>query len=98
MIGETTDAWTVKKYRNTTAETVVPYLAVQEVRGIRYHSYITTVEQEGAGLVVTDLLRKGGYIFYSLYFTEVRIPLEDGGSGAGGGDRGVKGRGRRDSL
>jgi inner membrane protein len=111
MIGETPDAWTVRKYRigrgmeepaiflkyrNTTAEAVAPYLAVPEFRRVRYHSYITTVAQEGAGLVVTDPLRKAGYIFYPPYFTEVRIPVEESGSsGAGGGDRGGKGKGEK---
>lgn len=101
LIGETPDAWTVReyrtlrgttepmiflKYRHTTAEAVAPYLIVPEVRRVRYHSYITTVEQEEADLVVADPLRKAGLIFYPPYFTEVRIPLEEGGSsGAGSG-------------
>lgn len=101
LIGEMPDAWTVReyrtlrgtteptvflKYRNTTAEAAAPYLIEPEVRRVRYHSYITTVEQEGAGLVVTDPLRKAGYIFYPPYFTEVRIPLQEGvSSGAGSG-------------
>jgi len=59
----------IMKYRNTTAEAVAPYLSIPEFRRIRYHSYITTVAQEGAGLVVTVTLRKAGYIFYPQYFT-----------------------------
>lgn len=100
MIGETPDAWMVRKYRigrgmgepaiflkyrNTMAEAVAPYLAVPEFRRVQYHSYITTVEEEeGAGLVITDPLRKAGYIFYPPYFTEVRIPVEGGGSSGAG--------------
>ncbi|ACL17776.1 metal-dependent hydrolase [Methanosphaerula palustris] len=90
LIGETPETWTVReyrallgtpeptvflKYRNTTAAAVAPYLVDPAVRRVRYHSYITTVTQEGAGLVVVDPLRKAGLIFYPPYFTEVRIPL-----------------------
>jgi hypothetical protein len=64
-------------------------------RRLRYHSYITTVEQEGVGLVITDPLRKCRYIFYPSYFIEVRNPLEECGSGAGSRDRGVKGTGEK---
>lgn len=104
LIGETLDAWTVQeyrtlrgtteptvflKYRNTTAEAVAPYLSIPEVRRVRYHSYITTVEQEGADLVIADPLRKAGLIFYPPYFTEVRIPVEEDDpsphAGSGGG-------------
>jgi inner membrane protein len=89
LIGETPEAWTVReyralrgtpepmvflKYRNTTAVAVAPYLVDPAVRRVRYHSYITTVAQEGAGLVVVDPLRKAGLIFYPPYFTEVWIP------------------------
>lgn len=93
VIGETPDAWVVReylilrgtteptvfqKYRNTTAEAVARHLINPEVRRVRYHSYITTVVREGAGLVIADPLRTAGLIFYPPYFTEVRIPLQEG--------------------
>ncbi len=99
VIGETPEAWTVgeyrigkgmsepvtfPKYRNATADAVAPYLDRPEVRRVRYHSYITTVEREGSDLVVADPLRTSRRIFYPPYFAEVRIPMQgrsDSGSG-----------------
>jgi inner membrane protein len=90
VIGETPEAWTVgeyrigkgmsepatfPKYRNAAADAVAPYLDRPEVRRVRYHSYITTVEREGSDLVVADPLRTSRRIFYPPYFAEVRIPM-----------------------
>ena len=93
VIGETPEAWTMgeyrigrgmaepttwMKYRNTSVEAVASYLETPEVRRVRYHSYITTAEPEGAVLVVSDPLRKSGAIFYPPHYTEVRVPMGDG--------------------
>ena len=90
VIRETPAAWTVgeyrfrkgmtepavyQKYRGTTATEAAPYLENPEVRRVRYHSYITTVEREGTDLVVADPLRESRAIFYPPHFTRVRIPL-----------------------
>jgi inner membrane protein len=93
VIGETPYAWKVSeyrmgngtteptiypKYRGTTAEAVAPYLAIPEARRVRYHSYITTAEREGAELVIADPLRESGAFFYPPHFKRARIPLRDG--------------------
>lgn len=90
VIRETPDAWMVgeyrmgkgmteptvyRKYQDTTAEAVAPYLEVPEARRVRYHSYITTAEKEGSALVIADPLRTSRAVFYPPHFTEVRIPL-----------------------
>lgn len=105
VIRETPDAWTVgeyrvgngmseptvyRKYRDTTADAVAPYLEIPEVRRVRFHSYVTTAEREGDTLVVSDPLRESGAVFYPPHFKRARVPLRKdfssspvGGSGAG---------------
>jgi inner membrane protein len=73
------------KYRGTTATEAAPYLERPEVRRVRYHSYITTVEREGADLVIADPLRESKAIFYPPHFTRVRVPMQEGAGTGGSG-------------
>lgn len=86
VIGETADAWTVRdyrigigmsesvnypKFRKTSPDEIVPYLALPEVRRLRYHSYIMTAEKEGDAIIFSDPLRVSGRIFYPPHFRQI---------------------------
>ena len=92
LIGETPDAWTVgeyrigrgmgdneclKKYPSTNEREVAPYLTLPEVRRLRFHAYIVTVQKVGAVLTFSDPPRESGRIFYPPHYTRVRVPLPD---------------------
>jgi inner membrane protein len=92
VIGETPEVWTVgeyrigkgmgeteclMKYRSTSAGETLSFLTRPEVRRLRFHSYIVTVEKVGDEIVFSDPLRVSGRIFYPPYYTRVRVPLPD---------------------
>jgi inner membrane protein len=91
-IGETPEAWTVgeyrigkgpgdtvylTKYQSTSAGETAPFLALSEVRRLRFHSYIVTAEKVGDEIVFSDPLRESGRIFYPPHYTQVRVHLPD---------------------
>ena len=63
------------KYRGTTATEVAPYLALPEIKRLRYHSYLVTVEKEEGTLVFADPLRVSGRIFYPPHYRRVQVPV-----------------------
>ena len=40
------------------------FLALPEVRRLKFHSYITVVEKTRSGFIFSDPLREKGYFFY----------------------------------
>ena len=91
VIGETPEVWIVSdyrigkgigepaylaKYRSTSAAEVAPYLALPEVRRLRFHSSVVTVEKTGGGLLFSDPLRESGRIFYPPHYKRVCISLQ----------------------
>lgn len=90
VITETSDTWSVgeyrlgkgignteymMKYRSTHARETGLFLALPEIRRLRFHSYLVTVEGEGNVLIFSDPLRTSGRIFYPPHYTSVRVPL-----------------------
>ncbi|ABS56806.1 membrane-bound metal-dependent hydrolase [Methanoregula boonei 6A8] len=64
-----------QKYRGTTAAEIAPYLALPELKRLRYHSYLLTVEKENGALVFSDPLRVYGRIFYPPHYKQVRFNI-----------------------
>jgi inner membrane protein len=65
------------KHRSTSAGETLSFLTRPEVRRLRFHSYIVTVEKVGDEIVFSDPLRVSGRIFYPPHYTRVRVPLPD---------------------
>jgi len=63
------------KYRNTSAAEVEPYLALPEVKRLRYHSFIMIAEKENGALVFSDPLRVSGRVFYPPHYKMVRLNI-----------------------
>jgi len=61
------------KYRDTSAAEVAPYLALPEVKRLRYHSYLMTAGKENGALVFSDPLRVSGRVFYPPHYKQVRL-------------------------
>lgn len=61
------------KYRDTSAAEVAPFLALPELRRLRYHSYLVVAEKENGALVFSDPLRVSGRIFYPPHYRKVRL-------------------------
>ncbi|HVP96310.1 metal-dependent hydrolase [Methanoregula sp.] len=84
------DAWEVQEYRigfgrvgsaavypkftQMSEKEAASYLALPEVRRLRYHSYIVTAERSGEMITFSDPLRVSGKIFYPPHDKQVRIP------------------------
>jgi inner membrane protein len=62
------------KFTNISENEVAPFLALPEVRRLRYHSYIVTAERDGDLITFSDPLRVSGRIFYPPHYKQVRIP------------------------
>jgi inner membrane protein len=92
VIRETPGAWDVAEYRvgrgmtRTTSYPVGPatnegplarLLDRPEVRRVRYHSYIVSVEMVGSTLVVSDPLRSAGIIRYPPHYRCVRVSVPE---------------------
>jgi inner membrane protein len=45
-----------------------------EIRRLRYHSYIVTVEADGGNITYRDPIREKGHIWYPPYYKNYRIP------------------------
>jgi inner membrane protein len=67
----------IKKFQNTDAREIAPYVEIPDVRRVRFYSWIMTAEKDGASLVFSDPLREKGYVYYPPAFRRVAIPLED---------------------
>ena len=49
-------------------------MTIPEVKRMRYHSYIVTVNRNGGSVVFSDPLREQGYLWYPPYFKRFAVP------------------------
>ncbi len=62
-----------QKYSNIDPEEIIPYESEPEVKRLRYHSYLTTVEKKGNSIIFRDPVREAGIIWYPPYFKNLII-------------------------
>jgi len=67
----------IEKFRNTDAREVEPYLDLDEVRRLRFYSWIMAAERDNATFVFSDPLREKGYVWYPPRFQRVVISMKD---------------------
>jgi inner membrane protein len=66
---------TFEKYTNTDMSGTEKFLALPEVRRLKFHSYITVVEKTRSGFIFSDPLREKGYFFYPPVYRRWVIPV-----------------------
>jgi inner membrane protein len=75
LSGGTTGAETFEKYSNTDMTETEKFLALPEVRRLKFHSYIIVVEKTRSGFIFSDPLREKGYFFYPPVYRRLVIPV-----------------------
>lgn len=73
LLGHRTAAEAYAKYRGLTPAEAGKNDGMPEVRRLKYHSYIVTVELDGGYITYTDPLREKGHIWYPPYYKKYRI-------------------------
>jgi inner membrane protein len=66
---------TFEKYKNTDMSETEKFLALPEIRRLKFHSYITVVEKIRSGYLFSDPLREKGYFFYPPVYRRWVIPV-----------------------
>ena len=66
---------TFEKYINTDMSETEKFLAMPEIRRLKFHSYITVVEKSRSEFIFSDPLREKGYFFYPPVFRRWVIPV-----------------------
>ncbi|HTX43916.1 MAG TPA: metal-dependent hydrolase, partial [Methanocella sp.] len=63
------------KYRGITPAEAEKNDGMPEVRRLRYHSYVVTVERDDGHITYRDPIREKGHIWYPPYYKNYRIPV-----------------------
>jgi inner membrane protein len=74
LLGQRSTAEAYAKYRGITPAEAGKNDGMPEVRRLRYHSYIVTVEMDGEGITYRDPIREKGHIWYPPYYKKFCIP------------------------
>ncbi|MCK9592621.1 MAG: metal-dependent hydrolase [Methanoregula sp.] len=75
LSGGTSGTETFEKYTNTNMSETEKFLALPEVRRLKFHSYISVVEKTRSGFIFSDPLREKGYFFYPPDYRHLVIPV-----------------------
>jgi inner membrane protein len=73
LLGRRSTAEAYAKYQGITPVDAGKNDGMPEVRRLRYHSYIVTVEMDGEGITYRDPIREKGHIWYPPYYKKYRI-------------------------
>lgn len=63
-----------EKYNGIDRAEAERYCRIPELRRLRYHSYIVTVERNGVSITYRDPIRENNYIWYPPYFKKFSVP------------------------
>jgi len=74
LLGRRSMAETYAKYRGITPAEAGKNDGMPEVRRLRYHSYIVTVEMDDGSITYRDPIREKGHIWYPPYYKKLCIP------------------------
>jgi inner membrane protein len=67
--------YTFEKYKGIDRAGAERYSHIPELRRLRYHSYIVTVEKNGFSITYRDPIRENNYIWYPPYFKTFSVPV-----------------------
>lgn len=74
LLGRRSVAEAYVKYRGISPAEAGKNDGMPEVRRLRYHSYIVTIEVDGEGITYRDPIREKGHIWYPPYYKKYFIP------------------------
>jgi inner membrane protein len=74
LLGRRSTTESYAKYRGITPAEAGKHDGMPEVRQLKYHSYIVTVEKDGEGITYRDPIREKGHIWYPPYYKKFCIP------------------------
>jgi inner membrane protein len=74
FFGKPSPGYTFEKYKGIDRADAERYSHIPELRRLRYHSYIVTVEKNGVSITYRDPIRENNYIWYPPYFKKLSVP------------------------